>query len=503
MELASCHVPSEILEYTFALLKLQDIRAIRQVCRAFNDAASHFLIRSAWISLQPDDWQILEAISKHPIFSKTVREIIYDATYYEQALTNPKRYVSLLDFGCTAGWGREGKPCYDMNSVLRGHTIYKERFDLQQKGLEHYFNVGPEDRFHRLLDTLTLRETSASHISWPENDLTSLVRAIGRMPAIQMLSISCRRYQLKCARNQAFSMRCEGYHLTIRERLLEYSIEEKHDANATAVVLHPRPFSLDYAPEEYDLRIWDHALALIDVANHATGRQPMRKCSLDVIAGKWDFFDSTDSMHLPRRSPVYQPISTSLTSISLNLLALSKMSRFMEAGGNGTVLSLLSASPNLTSLSLATYHSTRRRGVVDLENLLGRHIWRALRNVRIQGVGVPYNQLSAFLLRHKHSLRHVDIIYVGLLDLLEFRKPTYAQKFRLDIWGPLFGSLTALELDHLSVKSLWTSWDGGMPPFKEAVRSKLWRGDNQEVIQRFLHSEGGDILPSLGARIAL
>ena len=503
MEIASCHVPTEILEYTFGLLKLQEIRAVRQVCRAFNDAASHFLIRSAWISFQPDDWQILEAISKHPIFSKTVREIIYDATYYEGSLTDAKRYMSLLDFGIKASRGREPKPCYDMDSVLRGHRIYKENFVSQQKGLWQYVNVRSVDRFHGPLNKLTLQETSASHrcsSSWPENHLTSLVSALGRMPAVQTLSISCRRYQLKCARHQAFSMRFQGYRLPVRQQVLEYSIKKEHDENAAAVVLHPRPLSLDYSPEEYDLRIWDHALTLLDVASHATGKQPMRRCSLDVLAGKWEFFDASDSMHLPKRNPVYLPISTSLTSISLNLLTLSKMSRFMEAGGNGTILSLLSASPNLTSLSLATCSSTQRRGVVDLENLFGRQIWRFLRDVRIHGVGVPENQLSAFLLRHKHTLRHLDIVYAGLLKLLEFRKPTYAQQFGIEIWGSLFGSLTALDLDHLSVKSLWVSWDGGM---NEAARSKVWCGDNREIIQEFLRSEGGDILPSLGARVAL
>lgn len=159
MEIASCHVPPEILEYTFGLLKLQDIRNIRQVCRAFNDAASHFLIRSAWISFRPDDWQILEAISKHPIFSKTVREIIYDATCYEKPLTDAKRYASLLDLGIKAGRGRESEPCYNMDSVLRGHRIYKGRFDMQQKGLEQYVDICLEDRLHGLLHTLTLQET--------------------------------------------------------------------------------------------------------------------------------------------------------------------------------------------------------------------------------------------------------------------------------------------------------------------------------------------------------
>ena len=503
MEIASCYVPPEVLEHTFGLLRLQDIRAIRQVCKVFNIAGSHFLVRSAWISFQPGDWQILESISKHPIFSKTVREIVYDATCYEERLTNPGTYLSLLDVRNRAAKGKVPKACYDMNSVLRGHRIYKERFDLQQKGLENYLDVGSEDKSLRLLDNLTLQEPSAGHrcsFSRPENYVNSLVCALDRMPAVQTLSISCRRYQLKCARHQAFSLRYQGHHLPLHQQLLEYSIEEKYDANTPAIVLHPRPFSLDHAPEKYNLNIWDHALALLDVASHATGKQPMRRCSLDILAGKWQFFDATDSMHLPKRDPVYRPISTSLTSISLKLFTLSKMSRFMEAGGNGTVLSLLSASPNLTSLTLATYPSTRRRGVVDLENLLGRHIWRSLRNVRIHGVGVPENQLSAFLLRHKHSLRYLDITYVGLLNLLEFRKPTYAQRFGIDIWGPLFGSLIDLNLDHLLVKSLWVSWDGGS---NEAVRSGPWCGDNREVIQKFLQSEGGELLPSLGARVAL
>ena len=481
MEIASCHVPFEVLECTFRLLELQDIKATRQVCRVFNSAASHFLIRSAWISTQPPDWQRLKAISEHDIFSKSVREIIYDATYYERDLTHVKTYLRRLKIYDTGH--EEHDPKYSRESALRGHGKYQERFLWQQKALDRGIQGGSHGEAYRRLSKGLLGE----------GDLASLVRALGRMPRVQTLGISCRRNHSKRLRRRAIhKWYCQP---------LEYSLEDTHNENLIAAVLHPRPFSLDGVLPERHLYIWDRALALMDMASHASKLQPIKNVTLDVLGGTYDYYDSEDALHLPWRANVYQTLSTSLTNVSLNLLTIGKMSRFVELGGNGNILNLLSASPNLTSLSLSTYPTRQRRGIVDLENLLGLCVWRSLRTVRLQGMGVEEDQLLGFLLRHQGSLQHLELVFVGLLTMLQYLKPPYDQFFDVEIWGNLFTRMTALNLEFLLIRSLWTNWADVVPKAQKHTLVRMWCGDNREEIQEFLSSHGEGIISELGAFI--
>ena len=65
---------------------VDSIRSLRLTCSKNNVIASPFLIRAAWISPRCEDWIILQSISRHPVFSKCVREIRYDGTHYRSDL---------------------------------------------------------------------------------------------------------------------------------------------------------------------------------------------------------------------------------------------------------------------------------------------------------------------------------------------------------------------------------------------------------------------------------
>ena len=74
-----------------------DIRRLRLVCRAFNFAASPFLIPTVFLSSSQRDMDVLTAISEHPVFSKHVTELVYDCRMFDQALTTDKQsYVEEL-----------------------------------------------------------------------------------------------------------------------------------------------------------------------------------------------------------------------------------------------------------------------------------------------------------------------------------------------------------------------------------------------------------------------
>jgi hypothetical protein len=74
-----------------------DIRRLRLVCRAFNFAASPFLIPTVFLSSSRRDMEVLTAVSEHPVFSKHVNELVYDCRMFDQALTTDKQsYVEEL-----------------------------------------------------------------------------------------------------------------------------------------------------------------------------------------------------------------------------------------------------------------------------------------------------------------------------------------------------------------------------------------------------------------------
>lgn len=83
-----CSLPFELLTLVLHSLPVKDIKKTRLSCKVLNDAASQFLITRAWISSDPEDQNILTAISLHPIISKSIREIVYDGTIYDDRLVD-------------------------------------------------------------------------------------------------------------------------------------------------------------------------------------------------------------------------------------------------------------------------------------------------------------------------------------------------------------------------------------------------------------------------------
>ena len=265
MDIISC-LPVELLQYIFRFLNRDDIRATRRVCKAFNIIASPFLIRAAWISTQPRDWRVLEAISGHELFSKSVQEIIYDVSGYDPCYHSQAsdEYLSAL------------KRCYFQNPkensmfkysrALRGHSIYQERVHWQHQTLSQHVehNATESAREHeKWLGRFEVEKRYAlPNQSDLENDLTHLISALRLMPAVRVLTISCRRYQHQCLRHQmsySGSPRCDHKRCRCRSDLRNFSMEHKNDENVMAAVLHPLPFK----------PIWDRALAVLDLANLA------------------------------------------------------------------------------------------------------------------------------------------------------------------------------------------------------------------------------------------
>ena len=424
MDLGGCYVPDEILRSVFRLLNLNDIRATRQVCRAFNAAASPYLIYSVWISTQPRDWQILQSIAQHDVFSKSVQEICYDVTYYgPNTADRMETYISNRKDSEIKSHFKWVPKC-DRASVLRGCDIYRERYKWQQQAISRNLGASTPGNLPHIIDSHSCHsrgDTNGLHIqkSDLESDITHLTQALRSMPGVRTLNISYRRYQPRCLKYKSHYCgfpSCNHRKCRYRRQkgfFLLLDSASKHSDDTRAVVAKPHPYTSPYWASEDFLPIWNRALAVLDLANGATNGEPVTNYSLHVLGGYWNYFDYNDPIHLPKNPKTYYPMfCESLRSISLNLLPVGYMSRFMELGGNGQVQAFLSKAPQLQTLSLAMDPSSKR-GFVDLENLLGTRVSQFLRSVHMEGLGFREDHFADFIHRHQGSLTRIELVHVG------------------------------------------------------------------------------------------
>ncbi|KAI9795861.1 MAG: hypothetical protein M1835_005057 [Candelina submexicana] len=90
-------IPTELLVKIFAYHNNKsDIKSVRLVCNAFERAASQYLFPRVYLSPHRLHLQILQAVSQHPVFSRYVREIVYDASYFDPDIDDTLKYREKL-----------------------------------------------------------------------------------------------------------------------------------------------------------------------------------------------------------------------------------------------------------------------------------------------------------------------------------------------------------------------------------------------------------------------
>ena len=73
------NLPNEILDKISNLLDPRDIKTFRATSKQIHERASQYLFRRVYMALRPRTLEVFENIAKHPLFSKNVTEIIFDA----------------------------------------------------------------------------------------------------------------------------------------------------------------------------------------------------------------------------------------------------------------------------------------------------------------------------------------------------------------------------------------------------------------------------------------
>ncbi|KAI9734696.1 MAG: ssDNA endonuclease and repair protein rad10, partial [Candelina submexicana] len=86
-------LPTETLLHVCSYLDKKDIKTARLICKAFNDCCEEFLIDRAVIAARYNTLEVLKQIASHPVFSRTVKTVVFDLSSFEQVLTNKDKYV--------------------------------------------------------------------------------------------------------------------------------------------------------------------------------------------------------------------------------------------------------------------------------------------------------------------------------------------------------------------------------------------------------------------------
>jgi hypothetical protein len=88
-------LPNEIYLSIFALLERTDLKTSRIVSKTWCACASTLLFDQIYVSSAREDLEIFEAVAQHPLLSRCVRRLKYDATEFIEALTL-RQYIAEL-----------------------------------------------------------------------------------------------------------------------------------------------------------------------------------------------------------------------------------------------------------------------------------------------------------------------------------------------------------------------------------------------------------------------
>ena len=198
-------LPLEIWGSICQWLRKDDIRNTRLACSLFNDAASPFLLKRAWLSSSSEDQKTLTAISLHPIFSKYVTEVYYDGTIYDPDLLdalNDRSYRKCV----LKSLKNKSKVTWPKNALRYAISQYKarckEQIELQAYQGAHLTRLSDEPS----PDLGSLIEAARRSYEYPDRlaidkfdgylpaDLPCLLRALQRMPSVNEVGISDRRW---------------------------------------------------------------------------------------------------------------------------------------------------------------------------------------------------------------------------------------------------------------------------------------------------------------------
>ncbi|KAF2017386.1 hypothetical protein BU24DRAFT_149652 [Aaosphaeria arxii CBS 175.79] len=184
-------LPNELLGYCFSYLAKysahKDIQSVRLVSKRFHDVSSSFLLTQVELRLTKQSFQELESIASHAIFSKTVRRLLFNVSYYDGMLAD-----SFQDFAEHNGTELE----ILLEDLERGG--FSEQLDTVQTVCDEWLEATNEDYNHEKA-TRYQQILAKAHTEYTElyksqqnlldgaNWLSALVPALKKLSALKII----------------------------------------------------------------------------------------------------------------------------------------------------------------------------------------------------------------------------------------------------------------------------------------------------------------------------
>ena len=126
------HLPNELLLDIFHSLDRTDLKSARLVCKSWDPCASYFLFDKIYVAPNQIDLQVFEAITQHPILSKCVRHLVYDASVFVSNITKKcyvYDFVEQMLMIKKKGGASPDNPDFRILDLMRNCTLTRSPFE--------------------------------------------------------------------------------------------------------------------------------------------------------------------------------------------------------------------------------------------------------------------------------------------------------------------------------------------------------------------------------------
>ena len=469
MDLGRSHLPAELLIAVVRGLPVADLKNLRLACKDLNAVASQFLFETIYISTQLRDRENLTSISKHATFSPTVKEIVYDSTYFssinplEQRRFNKTNYTRLF-------WGmgyQLTETAYTKAAIERGFGHFQACLE-DQVDLAAYCGENltkPADSATLPTNFSLLLEDPGSHAAVAEylpDDLIRLVEAIPKMPNVRRFAVSDCRH----TRNLKHHM----MDLTLGTGVT-FSIRNKGIRGSNAVVLDPSPWpESDYLLGPGD-RLWYRGFSVL-----------MQAASMTKIEKLWSFKVECDndcsglshailnmsSSELHHANNAFRNLKRICLKIDSKPIidgeGLVFFLRWPATLASGSIAKILGTATHLEILELMLDSSFYEppNAVDSFAKLIGTTTWTHLRSISLGHMVLHEEEFLDLFNRHRQILQSLRLDQVTLFP--ETRTMQSVENNNKHSW---YSTLQAMATDTIALTSFdmhfhdWLALDPG------------------------------------------
>ncbi|KAL9038662.1 MAG: hypothetical protein Q9214_005192, partial [Letrouitia sp. 1 TL-2023] len=417
MQLGGLFIPPEVIRMITSYLPTAAIQNIRLSCKAGNDEVSPFLLQSIYFSAQPQDLENLTKISEHPVFSKSVKKIVFDATSYALPMLSKRKYGLLFRPKKNSGHHIR----FSRSAVTRGYDVYRDKWLAHITALAHFgflrlnLSLDPWCFFSNYWEYGVDLSLKPRGFGFMPIFQMRLEEALKRMPRVTQLAVSDQRWLSHPQHYRYFTGRREIYDV------ISFSVHSKGIRYGDKVVLDPGPWPYWDIHEEPTIYERDDIfqqgefitksslVQILPAAVMANMRMP-EHLEIDVQS-KWaGLSDSSAGMFQlgSRCSKLIHQAFANLKTVQLH------MHRFQHGAAGFEITSslaiALTSAKHLEHLEV-TFNSETvwlNKDTVMLGDQL-EMVWPKLHTVKLCSMLLIQDKFLDFLRLHAQSIKHISL----------------------------------------------------------------------------------------------